>query len=90
MPALTRRRDPDRREERWDVFYGDVRVGSIGLRAGVPADREPWDWACGFWPGADPQEHKGGIAWSFEEARDAFECAWRVFLANRTEADFQA
>jgi len=26
MPALTRRRSPDAREECWHVYYGDVRV----------------------------------------------------------------
>jgi hypothetical protein len=31
-----------------------------------------------------------GTAASFDEARAAFETAWRVFLAKRTEADFQA
>jgi hypothetical protein len=27
---------------------------------------------------------------SFEAARAAFETAWRVFLAKRTDADFEA
>ena len=30
------------------------------------------------------------MADTFDEARSAFEAAWKVFLANRTEADFQA
>ncbi len=30
-----------------------------------------------------------GTAASFEEARAEFEAAWRMFLSNRTEADFQ-
>ena len=33
MPALTRRRNPDARQESWLVYYGDVHVGTIGLRA---------------------------------------------------------
>jgi len=35
-------------------------------------------------------EHQDGTAASFEEARADFEEAWQVFLAKRTEADFQA
>jgi hypothetical protein len=31
-----------------------------------------------------------GTAASFEAARSAFLAGWRVFLSNRTEADFQA
>jgi hypothetical protein len=30
-PALTRRRDPESREEAWLIFYGDVHVGTIGI-----------------------------------------------------------
>jgi hypothetical protein len=36
MPALTRRRNPDARQESWLVFYGDVRVGTIAIRSGNP------------------------------------------------------
>jgi hypothetical protein len=36
-----------------------------------------------------PAERASGIAESFAEARDAFEVAWRAFLARRTEADFE-
>jgi hypothetical protein len=32
----------------WHVYYGDVRVGSIGERAGVPVDVDKWQWRCGF------------------------------------------
>jgi len=37
-----------------------------------------------------PVSDTQGTAASFNAARSAFEGAWRVFLANRTEADFQA
>jgi len=33
---LTRRRDREATREKCDVYYDDVRVGSIGQRAGVP------------------------------------------------------
>jgi hypothetical protein len=38
MPTLTRRRSHDSHRETWLVFYGDVPVGMIAERAGVPAD----------------------------------------------------
>jgi hypothetical protein len=37
MPALTRRRYPER-PDCWHVYYGDVHVGTIATRAGVPVD----------------------------------------------------
>jgi hypothetical protein len=30
MLSLTRRRDPDSRDEAWLIFYGDLRVGAVG------------------------------------------------------------
>jgi hypothetical protein len=36
-----------------------------------------------------PGECRSGTAASLDEARAGFEAAWRTFLANRTEADFQ-
>ena len=39
MPALTRRRSTDAHRDIWNVYYGDVRVGAIGGRAGVRACR---------------------------------------------------
>jgi hypothetical protein len=29
MAALTRRKDPDR-PDRWDIYFGDIAIGSIG------------------------------------------------------------
>jgi hypothetical protein len=90
MPALTRRRSPGRQEECWLIHYGDVHCGTIAERTGNPFDTEQWEWRCGFYPGSDPGECTGGTAETFDGARAAFEVAWRVFLANRSEADFQA
>jgi hypothetical protein len=89
MPELTRGRYPER-PDCWHVYYGDVHVGTIAIREGCPHDEGPWEWACGFYPGSHPDEHQIGTAESFDEARAGFEAAWAVFLANRTEADFQA
>src|SRR6266550_6681351 len=41
MPALTRRRSPDAPDECWHVYYGDVRVGTIALRTGMPPGEDP-------------------------------------------------
>jgi hypothetical protein len=57
---------------------------------GNPSDTDQWGWRCGFYPGSRPGECTGGTAADFDQARTAFEAAWRVFLPKRTEADFQA
>jgi hypothetical protein len=49
-----------------------------------------WQWRCGFYPGSRPGECTNGTADTLEIARADFEAAWRVFLAKRTDADFQA
>ncbi|HEV3270725.1 MAG TPA: hypothetical protein VGZ93_00920 [Candidatus Methylacidiphilales bacterium] len=90
MPELTRRRSPDHREEWWEIYYGDIHAGTISERTGNPHDTEPWEWRCGFYPGSRPGECTSGTAETFDDARAEFETAWKVFLANRTEADFRA
>jgi hypothetical protein len=37
MPALTRRRSTDAREECWHIYYGAVLVATIAIRAGIRA-----------------------------------------------------
>jgi hypothetical protein len=86
MSALTRRRQKDRHQESWQIYYGDVCVGWIGERAGVPKNFERWGWHVGFFPAS----HRGlrfyGVAETFEEARRAFEKAWRRYLSACTDA----
>jgi hypothetical protein len=48
MTELTRRRMNDRKVDVWHVYFGDVQVGSIGMRSGVPNDVDQWSWTCGF------------------------------------------
>ena len=36
MPALARRRDHDRREECWLIYYGDIHIGTIAIRSASP------------------------------------------------------
>jgi hypothetical protein len=88
MPTLTRRRYPER-PDCWHVFYGDVHVGTIGIRSGVAFDEDQWGWSCGFYPGCDPGQHTNGSAPDFERARADFEEAWRRLLLTRTEQHFQ-
>jgi hypothetical protein len=89
MPQLTRRRYPER-PDCWHIYFDDVHVGTIAIRSGIPHDKDLWGWSCGFYPGSHPGEHLYGTAATFEQARADFEAAWKVFLAERTEADFQA
>jgi hypothetical protein len=87
---LTRRRDPDVAQETWRIHYGDVHVGTIAQCVGNPGAAPKWQWRCGFYPGSRPGECSSGTAATFDQARAAFEAAWRMFSSKRTEADFQA
>ena len=89
MPDLTRRRYRER-SDCWHVYYGDVHVGTIARSVGNPNAEPQWQWQCGFYPGSNPGEQRGGTAGTFDQARAAVEKAWQVFAANRTECDYQA
>jgi hypothetical protein len=89
MPALIRRRSDDPHRETWRVYYGDVPVGTIGERAGVPNDVDQWAWTCGFYPGVEPRQHENGTAATFEASRAAFEDAWHRLLPTLTERAFE-
>jgi hypothetical protein len=88
MPALTRRRSAAAPQETWHIYYGDLRIGSIGKRAGVPVDVEQWGWRCAFYPGMRPGGDRHGSAETFEEARSAFEVAWREVLPGLEKGAF--
>jgi hypothetical protein len=87
MPALTRRKDPER-PDWWDVYCGDVRVGAIGRRAGVPLHVDQWEWSCGFYPLSRRGISAGGTAESFDHARDAFAAAWVDLQPRIEETDY--
>jgi hypothetical protein len=87
MPALTRRRSFDQ-PDCWHVFYGDVQVGSITRRAGVPVDVDQWGWDCGFYPVSHDGRRFDGTSATFEIARAEFEATWREYLPTCTQADF--
>ncbi|MCP3401956.1 MULTISPECIES: hypothetical protein [unclassified Bradyrhizobium] len=76
MTALTRRRSDNPNQETWHIYFDDVRVGTIGERAGVPVHADQWAWSVGFYPGMEPGTRRSGIAESFDAARQAFETAW--------------
>jgi hypothetical protein len=67
MPALTRRRSPDR-QDCWHIYYGGVHAGTIAMRVGNPHDADPWEWRCGFYPGSHPREIHSGTAATFDDA----------------------
>ena len=66
-----------------------MRAGAIAKRIGIPSGEDPWGWSCGFYPGCHPREETHGTTATFDQARFEFKEAWRVFLSNRTESDFQ-
>jgi hypothetical protein len=88
MAALTRRRNQDRNRESWRILYGDIEVGWIGQRSGVPKDAEQWGWHCGFFPLSQRGVRAHGVAPSFEKARNAFEAAWADILPRCSNTDF--
>ena len=89
MLDLTRRRNPSRANS-WLVCYGDLHAGTIARAVGNPGAEAQWKWLCGFYPGSNPGEQRGGTADTFDQARAPFEAAWINYLPRRTEADFQA
>jgi hypothetical protein len=88
VPTLTRRRSDDPHRESWTISYDDVRVGTIGRRAGVPVNVDQWGWSCGFYPGLHPGQHRSGSAETFAAARAGFEAAWKALLPKIPEGAF--
>jgi hypothetical protein len=89
MTALTRRKDPHL-PDHWHVYLGDIAIGSIGKRAGVPLHADHWEWSCGLHPNST-----SGTAATFKGAREAFAAAWakieprivpEAFAPSRTSA----
>lgn len=90
LTQLTRRPDNDpHKAGGWFVYFGDVRVGHIGKRTGVPTHAPQWGWSCGFFPGCDPGQQTHGTGETFEEAKADFEKAWQQLSATRTEVHFE-
>jgi hypothetical protein len=80
----------DARDDCWLIFYGDVQVGTIKMRTGNPWNTPSREWRCGFYCGSKPGECTSSTAATFDKARADCQAVWRVFLAKRTDAGFQA
>jgi hypothetical protein len=80
MPTLTRRLEKNRHQTCWHILYGDVRVGTITERAGVPVDVDQWGWNFGFYPVSHRGIRSEGTAATFDKARADFETAWKAYL----------
>jgi hypothetical protein len=89
MTALTRRKDPHR-PDRWDVYFEDIAVGSIGKCAGVPLHVDQWEWGCGLAIGSTRGIRAVGTAASFDDAREAFDAAWAKLESLITPEDLDA
>lgn len=89
MPELTRRRSLDAPDECWHVYYGDVRVGTIAIRIGIPPHEDPWGWACCSIPvailGNAQTAPRQRSTWS----RADFEQTWRASGLPWLEATFR-
>jgi hypothetical protein len=48
------------RPDCWHVYYGDVHLGTIAKRSGIPFDQDPWGWAFGFIPAAMRENTRTG------------------------------
>jgi hypothetical protein len=71
----------------WQVYYGDVCVGTIARRTGCPVDVD--QWGLRLLPRDEAWSGRGGSAVDFEQARAGFEAAWRRLLPTLTEANFK-
>ena len=66
-----------------------MQAGTITIRVGNPHDTEPWEWTASI-PARNRAKIQSGTSATFEDARAEFASAWKIFFANRTDADFQA
>ena len=85
MPALIRRRSDHPHQVTWRVDFGDVHVGTIDERAGVPVDVDQWRWSFGFYPGLHLGQYRYGTGATFDEARASFEADWKTLLPEKPE-----
>ena len=88
-PPLIRRPHDNPHQHGWDVYYGDVRIGHIGTRAGVPTHVDQWAWSLSFYPGTDIGQGAAGTGASLEDCRSAFERAWLLLKPRVAEPDYE-
>jgi hypothetical protein len=88
MPALTRRRANDPHREIWRVYCdGDVCIGSISQRAGVPLSVDQWQWTVALYPLSHRGIREDGTAPDLFKARAAFAAAWARIEPQVTDDD---
>jgi hypothetical protein len=75
----------DSKVDVWHVYYGDVQVGGIGMRSGVPNGVDQWGWAFGF--NSQRLRITKGTAPTFALARAKFEEAWQAYLPGANFAE---
>jgi hypothetical protein len=86
MTALTRRLFQENHFTRWDIFDGDVRVGTLTQICGT-GSKMLWQWACGFYPGCvKPSQQSAGNCDTFDAAKAAFQQAWERLQPQITSA----
>jgi hypothetical protein len=90
MPELTRRGSPDAPDECWHVFYGDVRVGTIALRTGMPPGKVLGAGHAASIPAAIPANARTAPRPRSPRPAPTSRQRGGYFCQNRTEADFQA
>ena len=89
MTELIRRKDRHR-ADCWQIYFRRHPCRHHRQKRRQSERHAARQWHVGFYPGSNPGEQRGGTAPDFEQAREAFGTAWRVFSAKRTEADYQA
>ena len=90
MPALTRRRSTDAREECRHVYYGDVLAGTIAIRSGNPHDEDPRNGIAVSIRSHTQANIRTEPPPASKEPAPISKPRGRFFLAKRTEADVQA
>ncbi len=88
MPEMIRRRVHSSPHECWHIYYGDIHVGTIAERTGLPNAVDRWSWSCGFYP----LTHRGlkitGMSANLFRAWAAFDDAWDEYLPLCNERVF--
>jgi len=57
------------RPRAWHVYYGDVQVGTIARRVGIPHHGRQWGWNLRLLSGKRAGEFRDGTAATFDQAR---------------------
>jgi hypothetical protein len=88
MPVLIRRRSPHHRQQCWEVYFGDVHVGTIAERTGNPTPSLGNGGAASI-PARALANALAARRRHSPKRAPISKTAWKVFLSNRSEADFQ-